>query len=204
MDEKGTSMNHNFPIINNIDDVLPHIKGRDEFYVAEKDGYTVINYAVELPDTFAIDASNPLTGAMRRECRGLIFNEKGLIASRAFHKFPNIGQWSESRIENVDLSKPHVIMDKLDGSMIRPFYAKGKLLWGTKMGTTEVADKALAFVNRNSNYISFAVWALGNGFTPIFEYTSPDNRIVLEYEFDNLMLLAVRNMVTGDYVNLHS
>ena len=39
-------MNYKFPYIKNISDVLPAIAGRDEFTVAEKEGYTVINYNV--------------------------------------------------------------------------------------------------------------------------------------------------------------
>ena len=39
-------MNYEFPTIRNISDVLPAIMGRDEFVVAEKEGYTVINYNV--------------------------------------------------------------------------------------------------------------------------------------------------------------
>ena len=39
-------MNYDFPVIKNISDVLPAIEGRDEFVVAEKDGYNVINYNV--------------------------------------------------------------------------------------------------------------------------------------------------------------
>lgn len=32
-------MNYYFPEIRTIDDVLPHIEGRDEFIVAEREGY---------------------------------------------------------------------------------------------------------------------------------------------------------------------
>ena len=45
-------MNYEFPHITNISDVLPAIEGRDEFVVAEKEGYTVINYNVMMADTF--------------------------------------------------------------------------------------------------------------------------------------------------------
>lgn len=45
-------MNYEFPLIRNISDVLPAIAGRDEFVVAEKEGYTVINYNVMMGDTF--------------------------------------------------------------------------------------------------------------------------------------------------------
>lgn len=49
---KDAAMNYEFPVIRTIQDVLPHIEGRDEFVVAERDGYTVINYAVAMEDTF--------------------------------------------------------------------------------------------------------------------------------------------------------
>jgi hypothetical protein len=41
-------MNYDFPEIKTIQDVLPHIEGRDEFRVMDKDWYTVINYMVRL------------------------------------------------------------------------------------------------------------------------------------------------------------
>ena len=41
-------MNYDFPEINHIDDVIPHIENRPEFRVMVKDWYTVINYTVNL------------------------------------------------------------------------------------------------------------------------------------------------------------
>jgi RNA ligase len=49
-------MNYDFPQIKTIDDVLPHISGREEFLVMEKEGYTVIKYAVAFEDTFQWDS----------------------------------------------------------------------------------------------------------------------------------------------------
>jgi hypothetical protein len=43
---------YDFPEINHINDVLPHIEGRPEFRVMEKDWYSVINYAVAFEETF--------------------------------------------------------------------------------------------------------------------------------------------------------
>lgn len=45
-------MNYTFPEIRHISDVLPHVEGRSEFVVAEREGYTVINYVVAMADTF--------------------------------------------------------------------------------------------------------------------------------------------------------
>jgi len=79
-------MNYEFPLIRNISDVLPAIEGRDEFIVAEKEGYTVINYNVMMADTFpditvedyiihsSTEALESYYAATRRECRGIIFD----------------------------------------------------------------------------------------------------------------------------------
>ncbi|MFK5282445.1 hypothetical protein ACI3PL_23080, partial [Lacticaseibacillus paracasei] len=41
------------------------------------------------------------------------------------------------------------------------------------------------------------------GFTTIFEWTAPENRIVIGYDKTELTLLAVRNINSGQYFDLH-
>ena len=185
-------MNYEFPTITNISDVLPAIQGRDEFVVAEKEGYTVINYNVMMADTFDCN--------IRRECRGIIFDTKtGDIIRRPFHKFFNVNEREETQDHVVDLSQDHAILEKLDGSMIAPFIVDGKMIWGTKMGATDVAKPVEEFVARNPEYITFADEAIDNGWTPIFEWCSRKQRIVLDYFDDQLVLTGLRNMNTGVY-----
>ena len=43
---------NDFPIIETIDDVLPFVKERTEFAIAERPWGTVIDYHVTLPDSF--------------------------------------------------------------------------------------------------------------------------------------------------------
>ena len=90
-------MNYKFPEIRTIDDVLPAIEGRKEFYVTDKGYYKVINYHVNLEDTFPeIDEQDPIP-AVRRECRGIMFNtHSGRIIRRPFHKFFNLGERLET------------------------------------------------------------------------------------------------------------
>jgi RNA ligase len=85
-------MNYDFPEIKTIQDVLPHIEGRTEFRVMEKDWYSVVNYMVSLEETFQWDSDDPVGSAVRRECRGLIFNREGELVSRPYHKFFNVGE----------------------------------------------------------------------------------------------------------------
>ena len=203
-------MNYKFPLIRNISDVLPAIEGRDEFVVAEKEGYTVINYNVMMADTFPdvvlADPDRPDLAAvarhamLRRECRGIIFDSKtGDIIRRPFHKFFNVNEREETQDHVVDLSRPHAILEKLDGSMIAPFIVDGQMIWGTKMGATDVAKPVQEFVARNPEYITFADEAIDNGWTPIFEWCSRKQRIVLDYFEDQLVLTGLRNMNTGVY-----
>lgn len=187
-------MNYEFPTIRNISDVLPAIEGRDEFVVAEKEGYTVINYNVMMADTFDCD--------IRRECRGIIFDtESGEILRRPYHKFFNVNEREETQDHVVDLSQPHAILEKLDGSMIAPFIVNDRMIWGTKMGATEVAEPVEDFVLLHENYSQFARFLIRRGYTPIFEWCSRKQRIVLDYKEDQLILTAIRDLTTGRYMS---
>jgi RNA ligase len=205
-------MNYKFPEIRTIDDVLPHIQGRDEFIVAGRDYGTIINYAVAFEDTFPpvnvaggsakMRAERALTNAMRRECRGLIFYPDGRIMSRPLHKWFNIGERAETLPRNINWDQTHTIFEKLDGSMVRPVVVDGYIRWGTKMGITEVSMNAEQYVAEHPRYTEFASWAVDNNLTPIFEWCSRKNRIVLDYPEDQLILLAVRHNITGEYLDV--
>jgi RNA ligase len=196
-------MHYTFPEIRTIEDVLPHIEGRDEFVVAEREDYTVINYIVAMADTFDMTGPDDLTGAMRRECRGLIFDRDGVLMSRPFHKFFNVNERAETQTHEIDMSQPHVIMEKMDGSMIRPVLVDGYLRLATKMGVTNVAMEAEAWLAaQDSEYKDWLRVYMANGYTPIFEWVSPFNQIVLAYEIEDLVLLAIRDNVTGEYIDL--
>ena len=106
-------MNYDFPIITRIEDVLPHIEGFDEIIVAEREGYKVINYMVSTPRLWERSHG----WEVRRECRGLIFDDEGRLISRPFHKFFNLGEKEETLPNNVDVTELHHILDKMDGSM---------------------------------------------------------------------------------------
>lgn len=204
-------MNYDFPQIRHIDDVLPYIKDAPEFIVAEKDGYTVINYVVAGHDTFPSmieDDSDAwesigwfnLGYAIRRECRGLIFGSDGRLINRRYHKFFNVNERDETAIHAIDWSRPHVILEKLDGSMVSPCYVRGHLRWMTKMGITDTSMEAEAFLASRPDYTELAEHYLQSGFTPVFEWCSNKNRIVLDYPEDRLVLTAMRDNVSGNYM----
>jgi len=197
-------MFYNFPYITHINDVLPHIFGREEFRMMEKDGYTVINYAVAFEETFKWDSDDPVGSAVRRECRGLIFDKEGKLVSRPFHKFFNAGEKEETQLNKINLYEPHVVLEKLDGSMIRPIPTADGFLLATKAGVTEIAQQAEEFIADKPHYAEFTNTSIKTECTPIFEWCSRKNRIVVDYPEDQLILTAVRDNESGKYLHHNS
>jgi RNA ligase len=182
------------PKINYINDVLPFIKDKPGFVVKEKGWYTVIDYMYMSNDMF----KHPI----ERECRGLKFDTvSGRLLARPYHKFHNLNERDGYRTEDVDLTRPHVVLDKLDGSMVHTCPSQLGLYLMTRMGITEVAQKADKFLERNAIRYSRLFDALGwSEYTYIFEYVGPDNKIVLDYAKEDLILTAIRNITNGTYV----
>jgi RNA ligase len=195
-------MNYDFPEINHIDDVIPHIEDLPEFKVMVKDWYTVVNYMVAFEDTFSlIRERSHYNMKIRRECRGLIFDTAtGNLISRPYHKFFNAGEREETAINKINLYEPHVVLEKLDGSMIRPIPTKEGFRLATKAGITDVAMNAEYFIADKNHYRLFILKSIQKGFTPIFEWCSRKNRIVVDYPEDQLILTGMRDKTTGSYV----
>lgn len=209
-------MDYVFPRIECLDDVLPHIDEECFRVIAKDSGHTFVNYVKMGNDTFPsfvpLDSEdhgyngamlhNHRT-AMRRECRGLAFDTAtGRIVSRPFHKFFNVGEREDMDVANLDFASAHWVCDKVDGSMLRPLPTPDGLRWGTKMGITDTALGAEAWLAEQPHYEEMAAHYMDVlGMTPIFEYVSPENRVVVDYGGTNMFLLAIRDSVTGEYVS---
>lgn len=178
------------PTITHIDDVLPSVKDRTDFVVADKGDYTVIDYVYALPDSF----DDPI----RRECRGIKFGRDGRILARPLNKFFNIGEREETQPAAIDFNEPHSVTEKLDGTMIHPAIIDGEVVFMTRMGRTDHALRAERHLTEHVR--DMAACLLDRGFTPIYEWTAPDNRIVVRYGESALTLLAIRDIETGDYL----
>ncbi len=174
--------------IEHIDDVLPHIPRDAGIIVSDRQEYSVVDYVYTVDETFA----NPVA----RECRGLKFAPDGRILARPFHKFFNLGE--EQQIHQIDWLQPHRVLEKLDGVMVHPCRLGGRLVFMTRLGVTDQAKAAMAAAD--ASVLGLCEDALGSGITPIFEFTSPDNRIVIAYDRPALTLLAARETVSGRYL----
>lgn len=179
--------------------------GTKAFIEADNGDHTVFNYIVafenSFPDPDTGDAALDRAYTILRECRGLIMSKAtGKPLARRFHKFHNVNERPSTQAGLIDWSRPHRILQKLDGSMITPFFTdSGELRWGTKMGQTEVAGPVVAHVSDLPQYRNMAEWARDMDVTPIYEWCSRKQRIVIDYPEDRLILTAVRDNYTGTY-----
>jgi tRNA splicing ligase len=180
-------MHYQFPKVSHIDPFLKAIDGSDEFIV-KRDSVS--------------DSQEAYNAALRRECRGIEFDiETGDLVTRKYAKFFNVNQTPETQMHAIDWSQPHWILEKLDGSMITPFRKNdGNIQWHTKMGYTEVSLPVNKFVETHPEYIKFAHYCIDNGWTPIFEWCSRQQKIVIDYPEEKLILTAIRDNVSGEYL----
>jgi len=205
-------MRYAFPQATHIDAYLKAIEGYEEFMVKRdpKSGILVLNYLYAAERTFTdpnsyADPQEALNAALRRECRGIEFDlETGDLVTRKLHKFHNVGEKPEYASHRLPWGEQHWVLDKLDGSMITPFRRRdGVLEWHTKMGATQVAEPVVRHVEAASEAIPYARFAdemREQGKTPIFEWCSRQQRIVIDYPTDMLVLTAVRDNRTGVYM----
>lgn len=184
-----------FPTIRNIEDIYDQhsqdFLDEQGFLFLYKDHYTTVDYVISKERTFET--------ALMRELRGIKFCARtGNIIARPLHKFFNIGE-PRAAIKNENLPYAE-FFEKLDGSMVHLTHVgSGEL--HTRKGASEQALMAQEFVAGKNNYQDLFNWCETNMYTPIFEYVSPRNRIVIKYTYDDLILLAVRNMITGEYLD---
>jgi RNA ligase len=163
-------------------------KAKPEFTERNKGNYIVFDY--NLNDSHSFDDPVAI------EMRGIAFDLDGNIVSRPLHKFFNYGE------KPVDLdSDSMVIMDKLDGSMIRTIKVGDSFVLGTRAGETDVSAMATKFVqNSKIHYDELCRVAIESQVTAIFEFCSPENRVVIDYGAEPQMTLLALRYNSGEYV----
>lgn len=187
------------------------IENASGFREVNKDDYVLFNYDFCFRGSFPDPRTAPtveeaLLRQTRRECRGIIYNkETGKIISRRYHKFFNLNELDETHEDLIDVSRPHVILDKMDGCLVSPFMSLGKLRWGSKMGITELSeDMEEDFLPKKTDmkYHDFCMEWISKDYTPLFEWCSFKQQIIVSYPEDMLILTAIRHNETGMYVKL--
>jgi T4 RnlA family RNA ligase len=142
------------------------------------------------------------------EMRGLtfVFNSDGSLFKRylLLHKFFNLNQVEETQYSLIKDYRIKSISNKEDGSVasfIR--LPNGDVVGKSKMSfESDQAVGMMRLYNSNKELRDFVNWSLDNDLISIFEYVSPQNRIVLRYSDEELILLRLRDNRTGEYLDL--
>ena len=182
-----------FPFITHIDQIRHIVESKEEFSIRDKGGYIAVDYAVQMPGTFDSD--------LAKELRGIKFYPDGSIMSRPLHKFNNKGQNPEQERK---ITNDCVILEKMDGSMVHPAWDNGEFCFMTRGGRTDVSYRCERDFMHREDYIDYMIEVMNRGFTPVFEYTAPDNQIVINYDEPRLTLLAIRENDTGEYIDVRT
>ena len=175
-------------------------------YVIKGYNVSLFNYRLAQYNDFI----DPLgTGIDAKELRGLcfVFNEDGTVYKRflLLEKFFNLNQTPESLYENVVNYKIKQINNKEDGSLAG-FIAlpSGDVVGKSKMGfESPQAENINKIYNENLSIKRFVDFCLNEDIIPIFEYVGPNNRIVLKYKKEQLILLRLRDNKSGRYLDIN-
>ena len=164
------------------------------------EGYASFDYGDDVMFPLATDWDT----SVQRECRGLIISTKtGHVLARRFHKFFNINQNSESLLETINFDGA-IVNEKLDGSLVSPILLdNNQLIWATRKERINDVEDFVA--NSDINYDEFSRESFANGNTPLFEWcnsTKPSS--VISYKNSMLVLLGIRNNITGEYIPIDS
>lgn len=169
-----------------------------DFPISTGGCYRIFNYRLATYTDFM------LPGAL--ECRGIMFelDKDGnalRVASRPMEKFFNDGE--NPFTMGLDYSFPLQVMYKEDGSLISTYLHNGNLRLKTKGSlSSEQANDAADWLARkcNNTLVTVLDMIANKGFTVNMEWVAPHNRIVLNYEKPELVILNVRCNVSGAYV----
>jgi len=142
------------------------------------------------------------------ECRGHMFEvsadgKKYRLASLSPEKFFNLNE--NPLTMGLDLTQIDYIMLKADGSLISTYIHNGELRLKSKGSlSSDQALAAMKLINRpeNSAFKDVLYKVTASFFTVNLEWCAPDNRIVIGYEQPHLVVLNVRNHISGAYVDV--
>jgi len=173
-------------------------------------GFKVVQYAYGLASLkdFLDPAPGILNGVNALELRGLTFVEQPDGTWKKFlmlHKFFGLNQTDGYMYKDVKDKDILEVSIKEDGSMIRFIdLPDGTIHPKTKFNLD--CDQTLAasyLVNKSRSLSDFIKESLSLRRAAIFEFVSPENRVVVEYKESELILLQLRDELTGEYIPIH-
>ncbi len=127
------------------------------------------------------------------QTRGLVTDDNGNIVARPYRKFFNMEEGKHTPTPNFE------VYDKMDGSLGILFYYEGQWVFATRGSfTSDQAVKGLEMLQK------YEYQKLHKDYTYLFEIIYNENRIVVKYPYEDLVLLGMINTETGYEVDLYS
>ena len=140
---------------------------------------------------------------LRRDCRGLVVDAEGVVA-RPLHKFFTIGQVADTQMDS-EFSRLGVVEAtmKLDGVMVYGVLVGTEMQLWTRGGPSQQGKNAMRFAVGTllANYMGLLSEVDTMGCTAIFEWVGRQVRIKAKEKDAGLILLQVRNKLTGEYMH---
>ena len=165
------------------------------FRVRQQDGLTLIAPARDKVK-WQYDPADPLDHDSELVWRSALLDEDMDAISLGFPKFPNWGEWGwekyNNRITDSIANGSALLTAKEDGTLVIRSVHNNRVIWRTRnsFDLGPFHDPVMELVNQNG--------ALANDIDIfpndhcLFEYVAPANRIVINYERPQLILLATR------------
>ncbi len=127
------------------------------------------------------------------QCRGLVTNTNGDIIARPFKKFFNLEQLTSFNIPNEEFE----VYEKMDGSLGILFNYQDEWIMATRGSFTSPQS-----IKGKELLQKYSFDRLHKNYTYLFEIIYKENRIVCDYDFEDLVLLGIVETKTGNEVNL--
>jgi T4 RnlA family RNA ligase len=171
-----------------------------------KDGYKLaaFNYFICGWNDFANPLpKRPEVNAFDMRGVTFVFNKDGSLWKTFFMlpKFFNLNQVDSTQYGVVKDKEICSITEKEDGSLVAFMMLPNGKLFAKTIGsfTSEQSELAYNLLHTNEEHILWVKKMLNTGCTPLFEYVSWDNRVVLKYSKPQIRFIGMRDNITGAY-----
>lgn len=162
--------------------------------------YTVVDYInIKTERAFDDGLITPDDKALIDISRGLVYNnETGEVIIRPFPRFTEVAD-----VDTQDLAPgSFIVQDKLDGTLVTQRNLGDETIVATRgaLEDSERIDRATAFIDQFKQHDG---GLLGRpDVTYLWELVGPDNKLIVDYPEDKLVLLAMIDTATGDTIPL--
>lgn len=191
------------------EDALKLVEKYDDFNYSSKthniDGYKIVTFTYFLCDynTFTKPIINSNINGLDMRGSTFVFNKDGTLWKKflMISKFFNLNQVESTQYDLIKDKKIKSINEKADGSLIAFMNLPNGEVFAKTIGgfDNDQVFAAMKLYNNDPELRDFIEGMLETNHTPLFEYVSPANRIVLKYNKSELKLLGIRNNISGIY-----